>query len=162
MRILMVATAAFLAVPVAPGDDTVRQLGAGPQMCPVTKPAESVPPGDDRAFRGSNGTWYTNADRSIWAGGMATVMRAGPKGNKVPWIRPKGAVLSIVGRRLDGESLPLQASVPCCYPGALQASGLFVPSGGCWEITAKAGGSELAFVTTAAWWSESSSVIGRP
>jgi hypothetical protein len=148
MRTFLVAVVALhLAVPVAPGDDPVRQLQPNQQMCAVTKATEAVPPSDNDAFRGSNGTWYANNDRTIWAGGMATQLRAGPEGNKVPWIRPKGSVLTVVGRRLDGDSLPLKASVPCCYEGTFQATGLFVPSEGCWEITARAGDSELTFVT---------------
>jgi hypothetical protein len=64
----------------------------------------------------------------------------------VGWFRPTGAELEIAGRRLDGQSLPLDAHVPCCYPTRFQATGLIFPAGGCWEVTAKAKDSELSFV----------------
>ena len=73
--------------------------------------------------------------------------RAGGSGVKVPWIRPRGTTLSVTGHRLDsdyGESLI--ATVPCCYSSYFQASRLYFASGGCWEITAKAGMNELRFV----------------
>lgn len=146
MRAFIVAAVTlYVAVRDPAGDEALRQFK--PQMCSATRPTEAVPPSENDAFRGSNGSWYTNADQTIWAGGMATHLLAGPEGNKVPWIRPKGSVLTIVGRRLDGESPPLRVSVPCCYGGTFQATGLFVPSEGCWEITARAGDRKLTFVT---------------
>jgi hypothetical protein len=66
---------------------------------------------------------------------------------KVMWIRPQGTKLEVTGRRLDAEAPPMQARLPCCYPGGFQVSGLSFPTEGCWEISAKAGAHELTFVT---------------
>ena len=115
--------------------------------CAATEPAKTEPSSETNAFRGSAGTWYTNADRTIWAGGQATDLSAGASGNKVPWLRPSGTDLTVSGRRLDGESAPLRAVIPCCFPNSFQASGLYLPTDGCWEITAKAGAHRLTFVT---------------
>ena len=95
----------------------------------------------------SGGWWYVNADRSIWAGWDVVRMEAGPKGNKVLWLRPKGTELRFQARRLDTEAALVEGDVPCCYGGRLQASGITFPTDGCWEITAKAGNSELVLVT---------------
>ncbi len=95
--------------------------------------------------------YYVNKDRSIWvttrwSSGDSDYLRADPNGIKVGWFRPAGAQLEVTGRRLDGKAPPLRAEVPCCYPTRFQASGLFFPTEGCWEVTARAAGSELVFV----------------
>jgi hypothetical protein len=57
-------------------------------------------------------------------------------------------MLKITGRRLDAPGPPLVASVPDGYGTAgFQASGVFFPTVGCWEITGSVGGSTLTFVT---------------
>jgi hypothetical protein len=113
--------------------------------CAVTKPEVTQPARDAAADPFPSAPWYINADRTIWAGWDAANLREGR--NKVLWIRPKGTQLEISGRRLDSESSPLVARIPCCYPTGFQASGLTFPTGGCWEVRARAGASELTFVT---------------
>lgn len=113
------------------------------QSCALTPPILATP-ADPPAEMRLGGWWYASADRSLWA--SAAPMSAGPRGNKVPWFRPQGTQLVVTGRRLDGESERPRFSVPCCYGGRFQASGMTFPSEGCWEVTAKAGESELVFV----------------
>jgi hypothetical protein len=62
------------------------------------------------------------------------------------WFRPAAANLEITGQRIDAQAPPLEAHIPCCYPTRFQATGLYFPTAGCWEVTAKAGQSELSFV----------------
>jgi hypothetical protein len=64
----------------------------------------------------------------------------------VGWFRPAGVDLEVAGRRIDGEAPPLHFHAPCCYPTRFQASGLYFPAAGCWEVNAKAGKSDLSFV----------------
>ena len=102
--------------------------------CPVTPLKEADSPA------------YYNDDRT-----MSIIdtrgWRTGDIGVKVHWIRPRGTTLSVTGHRLDGDnSESLKATVPCCYSSYFQASRLYFPSRGCWEIMAKAGTSELRFV----------------
>jgi hypothetical protein len=54
--------------------------------------------------------------------------------------------MEVTGRRLDGETPALEAEFPCCYPTRFQASGLYFPTEGCWEVTAIAEDSVLTFV----------------
>src|SRR5919197_1637374 len=115
--------------------------------CPATEAVRAEPPRDPNADPFGLGPWYINADRTIWAGWDAVRMKAGPQGNKVLWIRPQGTQLTVSGRRLDSDAPPARAEIPCCYPTGSQASGLYFPTEGCWEISAKAGRSELTFVT---------------
>jgi hypothetical protein len=142
MRALAVMSLAAL----QPGGSGSGSLAAN-GTCAATEPIRAEPPRDANADPFGTGPWYVNADRSIWAGWDAVRMVAGEKGNKVLWIRPQGTQLVVSGRRLDAEAPPLKARIPCCYPTGFQASGLMFFSGGCWEISAKAGASTLTFVT---------------
>ncbi len=69
------------------------------------------------------------------------------RGNKTYWVRPEGAELVITGRRLDAEGPGVEAGIPCCYPTGFQIVDLFFPAEGCWQVTARAAGRELTFVT---------------
>jgi hypothetical protein len=120
--------------------------------CPVTEPAWVKPP-EDSAVQDTPGYgyYYVNEDRSIWAAAWWTgveeeYLRVSEEGIKTGWFRPAGETLEITGRRMDGEAPPLDAHVPCCYPTRFQATGLYFPTGGCWEVTAKIADSELTFV----------------
>jgi len=115
--------------------------------CAVTQPIKDQPPKDPNADPFGFGPWYVNADRTIWAGFDAVSCVSGGKRNKVLWIRPQGTQPQVTGQRLDADAPPLKARIPCCYPTGFQATGLFFPSAGCWEVTAKAGSSELKYVT---------------
>jgi hypothetical protein len=120
--------------------------------CPLTEPAWIKPPEDSAVLSPPEfGSYFVNADQSIWASaGWASerenYVRASGGGIKVGWFRPSGAALEITGRRLDAQAPPLEAHVPCCYPTRFQASGLVFPTEGCWEVTARAADSELSFV----------------
>ncbi len=110
--------------------------------CPLS-PLEYGAPDAYPADRGLVFWWYVSADRHIWA--AAAYLKAGD--NKVPWIRPKGTKLQVTSRRLDANGPPGTAAISDGYGGQFQASGLWFPSEGCWEVTAKSGASEMTFVT---------------
>ena len=120
--------------------------------CPVNKPAWVLAPEDSAVLNPpAYGYYFVNEDSSIWAsawwwGKEEYPLHAGRDGNKVGWFRPEGAVMEITGRRLDGQAPPLEADIPCCYPTRFQASGLYFPTWGCWEVTAKAADSVLLFI----------------
>lgn len=137
VAILSLLTVPFAAA--APGNEANLS-------CALTAPIRAKPT-DPPAEASVGGWWYANADRTIWAGWDVVRMEAGSKGNKVLWFRPKGTELLVKARRLDAEAAAVEADVPCCYGGRLQASGITFPVDGCWEIAAKAGNSELVFVT---------------
>ena len=113
--------------------------------CPITTSVFDEPPDDPNADPFGSGPWFINEDRTIWVSAHPWV--PGPNGNKVLWIRPAGTELTVTGRRLDGDAPPLNAEIPCCYPTGFQVTGLYFPTGGCWEVTATAGESKLQFVT---------------
>lgn len=120
--------------------------------CPVTIANGSTPPGErpSSEFHGNGALWTT-----LWPEGkvLATPPYVRPDGSidmKFPWWRGPGVVgaLSIEGRRLDGPASLLQAQIPEGYSDqGFQASGIIFPTEGCWEITGKAGGASLSFVT---------------
>ena len=125
---------------------------SGKAACPLTKPVWAVPPEDSAVLDPpAYGYYFLNADRSIWASAWweeqeEYSLRVSEEGIKVGWFRPAGAELEITGQRLDGEAPPLEAEASCCYPTRFQASGLYFPTEGCWEVTAKAADSRLSFI----------------
>ncbi len=138
--------------PTEPDCDTSAAANTLAAGCQVTEP-EWAKPDEDAAVDGAPafGYYYINPDRSIWASAWWSDeakyhLRSGEEGNKMGWFRPAGAELEITGRRLDGEAPELTAEFPCCYPTRFQASGLYFPTEGCWEVTARAEESVLTFV----------------
>lgn len=126
------------------------------KSCHVTEPVWVKPP-DDAAVSNppEYGYYYVNADRSIWAsawwkGEEDTYLRATNDGIKVGWFRPAGAALEITGQRIDAKAPALEAHAPCCYPTRFQATGLYFPSEGCWQVNARAEDSELSFIVRVA------------
>jgi hypothetical protein len=49
-------------------------------------------------------------------------------------------------RSIDIREPPLEVHAPCYYPTGFQAIGLYFPTEGSWEVTAKAADGELSFV----------------
>ena len=151
LRVLLVEIVLFvLAVAAtAPEADQTQPVTLRPpseSTCPITQPVLAMPANDFNADSFGTGPWYINIDRSMWA--IAGHWVEGGKGNKVLWIRPQGTNLAVSARRLDGDDArPFRAAIPCCYPTGFQASKIYFPTSGCWEITATAGRSALRFVT---------------
>jgi hypothetical protein len=144
-------TLANRASAIAPGASPAKNLAAN--ACPVAEPDWLTWPEDSAIPQAPQpGYFIVNPHRSMWASawwwaeGKEYHLHAGEDGNKVGWFRPAGATLEITGQRLDAEAPALQAEVPCCYPSRFQATGLYFPTEGCWQITARAGGSVLKFV----------------
>ena len=123
-----------------------------PVDCPTTEPTWlKHPPDTAVSNEPAFGHYFTNQDQSILASAWWTdqpnySLHASEDGVKMGWFRPAGATLAISGHRLDAQAPPLDARVPCCYPTQFQATGLFFPTEGCWEVVAEAADSRLAFV----------------
>ena len=134
--------------------EALHEEGKAEGDCPETSATWVQPPEDSAVLDEPAYSYYiVNEDQTIWAsawysGEKKYSLHATEEGNKVGWFRPAGADMEITGRRIDAESLPMEAEIPCCYPTRFQATGLYFPEPGCWEITAKAGNSQLTFVVT--------------
>jgi hypothetical protein len=120
--------------------------------CPVTKPAWLKPP-EDAAISDAPafGYYFANEDQSIlasawWTGQEDYRLHVTEEGLKWGWFRPAGAPLEITGQRIDAKAPPLHADIPATYPTRFQATGIYFPTEGCWEVNAKAEDSELTFV----------------
>ena len=139
--IAALVSAAIAEIPAAKDQAPATAPGAeAPPRCPVTPTVSARPMGSL-----GSGLWYVNEDQTIWA--AAIDLKAGSDGNKVPWIRPRGAELEVSGERIDAEAPPIQADIPCCYGGRFQPAGFTFPLAGCWRISARAGESTLVFTT---------------
>lgn len=115
--------------------------------CPVSAPIQVQPP--ELVHESSplpRGEYYVSADKKIWA--VAGLWRQG--GQKVPWVKPLGSQLVVQGRRLDGDSAPLWASLPAGFTNDFQPSRLLFPSSGCWEIETRADASVMRIVVKVA------------
>lgn len=147
-----VVTPPFPAIPTTAASTSVATASPTTLACTITAPVLAEPPDDPAVINSpAPGYYFINEDRSIWVSalppdaGIENAWRAGDKGNKVGWFRPAGVDLEITGRRLDGPAATLVAEVPCCYPTRFQATGLYFPFPGCWEVSAKAGDRTLSF-----------------
>jgi hypothetical protein len=81
--------------------------------------------------------------------GPGSMLPDGSLRMKFLWLLATDGPLIVTGRRLDGESRPLTSEIPDGFLGkGFQPSYLIFPTKGCWEVTAKANGSTLTFVTT--------------
>lgn len=119
--------------------------------CTLTEPTWIKPPTDSAVLNEpAFGYYFVNEDQSIWASAWQAKdeehpFLAGDEGNKMGWFRPAGADLVITGKRLDAKAPPLEADVPVSYPTRFQATGVYFPTAGCWQIDATAENKELSF-----------------
>lgn len=110
--------------------------------CPVTPTTTASPPSSTAASFAQN--WYKSPDGQIWA---SKPLRWMASGNKVLWGKPIGSELQASVHRLDGAAPPIQADVSCCYADfGYQASAIYFPTAGCWEIEGRVAGSVFHFV----------------
>ena len=121
--------------------------------CPVTTapPVALTPPADMNFTADVRSFAYGN--EALWVvlprdGALHPDPATGrpEDGVKFGWWRTVPGDLVIATRRIDAPAAPLPASIPCCYPGAFQVSGLRFAGYGCWEITGTVSGRSLTFV----------------
>ena len=147
IRLLAIILVCFVMVACA-----ASTRNASADNCPLTEPIWEKPPADAAVQDApAYGYYFVNEDRSIWASAVwvgkdDAPLRVSDEGIKVGWFRPAGAAMEITGRRLDAEAPALESDIPCCYPTRFQATGIYFPTEGCWEVNAKAEDKELSFV----------------
>jgi hypothetical protein len=136
----------------------------GPATCAATVPNHNTPPETVRSRAGVpavNPLIYGNDAiwTSLWPDGTVVFKKGGPgfllaDGSlkmKFLWLLAGDGPLAVTGRRLDGEAPPLTAQMSDGFRGrGFQPSYLIFPTVGCWEVTARANGSTLTFVTAVA------------
>lgn len=139
---IVVALAGSLACSVARAQTPLPGFAAG--VCTESPHVSDRPPDDPGAssFASPGATWFANPARTLWAWWWG---KTHDGGYKVLWVRP-GQSLSVTGKRLDGTGAPLRADIPGGYDNTYQASGLYFPESGCWQVDARASGQTLRFV----------------
>jgi hypothetical protein len=144
--------AVLLAACTAAGPTAPPTVAAPPATqaktgCPVTPFTTSRPPDANTAY--FTETWYGND--AMWAG-LAPPYQGKwfVGGLKVLWWHNDSGKLAITGRRLDGAAPPLNAFIPDGYSQiGYQATGINIPTPGCWEIVGTVANRELRFVVYA-------------
>jgi len=128
---------------------------ADARRCPVTigHPVPRTAPWRELLFGSSSA--YGN--RSLWVGALwphgvviITPDNVGPDGRlgmKFGWYRLTSGFLMISGRRLDVPAPPLSATTAGYGLTGFNASGVYFPTEGCWQVTGRVGGTALTFVT---------------
>ncbi len=110
--------------------------------CNVTKPIWEPP--KLKVVKLGYRDWIVNDHRTIWFPYDKWV--SGDNGNKVVLIRPAGTKIIVSGRRLESTVPPLKATDDHSSSG-FTVLGIYFPTEGCWEVNAKAGDSQIKFVT---------------
>jgi len=146
--------AAGPAPPTSVGTAPASDPGAD-ATCTPTAPNGQSPPGEPSSgLYFGNGALYT----TLWPDGVVVFEPGGPGERrkdgslamKWPFVRGEGVSgrLIIEGRSLHRPGLRLSAEVPDGYGmTGFQAAALVFPEPGCWEVTARAGGATIRFVT---------------
>lgn len=130
---------------------------ADAERCRVTHPGRFVPPsgvsyealfGADSSY-GNGQLWVGGLRESgVIAAGASSVEPDGSIGWKFGWYQVVPGVLTITGRRLDAPAPPARGNVPSGYGDTgFQASGVYFPTEGCWEVTGTVDSTTLTFVT---------------
>lgn len=133
---------------------TVSGAAESPIQCPVTRPGKAPADFAERLF----GSGYAFGSDDLWVGGLgadgvivadpAFVEPDGSIGWKLGWWRITPGALTISGRRLDAPAPPLRGEAGDGYgTSGFQASGVYFPTEGCWEVTGTVGDATLTFVT---------------
>jgi hypothetical protein len=123
--------------------------------CPVTRPVGAAPSGQERPFAssalafGNSELWVVPIQEDgVIRADSRSIESDGSISTKFGWWRVTPGTLTISGRRLDASAPPLRADVSDGYGSSgFQASGVFFPTEGCWEITGTVGNATLTFVT---------------
>jgi hypothetical protein len=138
------------ATPASPARHPVQPLAAALGACPVTPPNGFPFPGviPPPPYLGNGRLWV-----GVWPEGLVVVPPddVRPDGSlrmKFMWVRGPG-VDGIL--RISGDEVGTGASIRARSNGygetGFNASSIFFPGEGCYQITGRAGGAELTFVT---------------
>jgi hypothetical protein len=157
--------AAFAGLVLLPG----RSAAPATQHCPVTHANGSAPPGEAHGGdHHGNGKLWTSLNRD---GTFTVAPESSPEyldeegaiavdgvlgddgsiGIKAPWWRGPGVrgLVRIEAERLDRDAPTVTRTIPESGYGltGFQATGLALPSTGCWRVTGSVGSARLTFVT---------------
>jgi hypothetical protein len=122
-----------------------------PADCPVTLPNGRTPVDESPSPFQHHGN--DSLITALWPNGVVVIEPSmeradGSLAMKWPWWRTTPGQLSITGRRLDANAPRVQSQIPDGYgETGFQASAIFFPAEGCWELTGRVSDASLTFAT---------------
>lgn len=145
--VIFIAGCTMTGPTVTPTQPTTLPTTQANTSCPATPFTTTRPP--DANTAGFTQTWYGND--ALWAGLAPPYQGKWFVGDlKVLWWHNDSGKLTITGRRLDGAAPPMDAFIPDGYGQiGYQATGIEIPTPGCWEITGTVANRDLRFVVYA-------------
>jgi hypothetical protein len=138
VRLLLLVASIALAV-----TSSVQAARSSPrdESCNATPITHEIP---NRSLVNLSHNWVHIG--KLWMGYTLadSAFESDPTGQKIAWWREKGSAfgkLRVTGKRLDAEAPPLTAHIPSGYANTwgFQASGLYFPTPGCWQVVARVG-----------------------
>jgi hypothetical protein len=142
VTLLVLATVGCASTPS--GSPSVSTAASVATVCETTRPNGAIPPGEQPSPDDyGNGRLYT-----ILPPNGEIVLD--PTGIKFPWWRAPG--VGVAGDlKIEGHEITtgaaVRAVIPEGYGQRFQATGLYFPGAGCFEVTGRAGDVSLTFVT---------------
>jgi hypothetical protein len=117
-------------------------------ICDPSRPNGATPPGEEPSPQDyGNGRLYTILPLSSDGFVYGDIQPDGSIGVKFPWWRGRdvGGMLTISGFEVT-TGVAMKAEIPTGYGQRFQATGLYFPAAGCFEVTGRSGGASLTFV----------------
>jgi hypothetical protein len=117
-------------------------------ICDPSRPNGATPPGEQPSPQDyGNGRLYTGLGLSSDGYVYGDMQPDGSIGVKFGWFRAPdvGGLLKIEGHEVKTGAL-IRAEIPTGYGQRFQATGLYFPAAGCYEVTGQSGDASLTFV----------------
>ncbi|MEA2785736.1 MAG: hypothetical protein QOF71_1840 [Candidatus Eremiobacteraeota bacterium] len=100
----------------------------------------------DPHLHGNGVLWTVLTSDGRYLAPRSQVERDGAIGTKLPWWMARPGDMTLSARRLDAAAPPAKTSVGNSTEPRFHSSGIWFPTTGCWEVTARTRGSALTVV----------------
>ena len=100
----------------------------------------------DPHLHGNGALWTELTPDGRYLAPRSQIERNGSIGLKLPWWTARPGDIALSARRVDATAAPAKTSVGNSTEPRFHSSGIWFPTTGCWEVTARTRGSTLKVV----------------